>query len=160
MKSKLILILLSAISIFFLFGCLKNTDEEKTLVFKTASGSTTNPAITTSITILFKQTTVLDYNSDFSGEIEVTNNSNQNIVGWTLEFESTIPFLTVYDVVIVSLTPKIKITNKDYNKTIPANGGKTNLPFDATGIPSTDIIKNAKFNGVSLICPFILKPLK
>lgn len=155
MKSNKLFTLLILSFTIFISGCLETPTEEKLLVFKTTTGG----SITTSdsISISFKQTTSLDYNSDFSGEIEIVNNSKQDVIGWEFEFNSSIPISMIYDCNIVSSTPKNKITNKDYNKTIAASGGKIILAFDAKGIPASNIISNAKFNSADLNCNFIVK---
>ncbi|HEY4308594.1 MAG TPA: cellulose binding domain-containing protein [Pirellulales bacterium] len=117
----------------------------------TATGTITNDDTAPS-TGNFKYQVTSDWGSGFTGQVTVTNSSQQPVTNWTLEFDFPATITSIWDASIVSHTGNhYVITNAGWNSTIPAGGtasfGFNGSPGNSTVVPTNYLLHSGSTTG-------------
>jgi hypothetical protein len=100
----------------------------------------------------FKFQVTSDWGSGFTGQLTVTNSSQQPITNWQLEFDFPATITSIWDATVISHTGNhYVIGNAGWNSTIPAGGtasfGFNGSPGNLTVVPTNYVLHNGTAGG-------------
>lgn len=100
----------------------------------------------------FKFQVTSDWGSGFTGQVTVTNSSQQPITNWQLEFDFPAAITSIWDATIISHTGNhYVIGNAGWNSTIPAGGtasfGFNGSPGNLSVVPTNYVLHNGTSGG-------------
>ncbi len=122
-----------------------------TISRSTATGTITNDD-TAPASGNFQFQVTSDWGSGFSGQITMTNSSQQPVTNWQLEFDFPVSITSIWDATIVSHTGNhYVIGNAGWNSTIPAGGtasfGFNGSPGNVTIVPTNYLLHSGAASG-------------
>ncbi|MEN8905439.1 MAG: glycoside hydrolase family 9 protein [Clostridiales bacterium] len=119
--------------------------------------STEDPDLTPTPTINSSEYEVVysisnEWDTGISCDVTIVNNSNENINGWTVEWEfsGSQSIINLWNGKFTQTGTNVVVENVSYTSEIPANGGSVNFGFNASYSGSNEAPNSFILNGVTI----------